>query len=261
MKTRPTRTSAPPPDVTDHIRERNPDHAPERPRGKPRPTPAKKKPFDIDEMMRRIRAAVKPYTPAAMFQLYDEGFTSVFEVLVGCIISIRTLDEVTLTTSRKLFAEARTPRQIADLSPAQIDRLIGACTFHGPKSRTIHTIATETLEKHGDQIPCDYDALTSFSGVGPKCANLVLGVACQQAHGVAVDIHVHRVTNRWGYVAAATPEQTMAALEQVLPKKHWIEINKLLVPFGKFVCTGRAPRCSTCPVLEFCRQVGVTEHR
>ncbi len=102
--------------------------------------------------------------------------------------------------------------------------------------------------------------LLSFPGVGPKCANLVLGIACGEPR-IGVDIHVHRVTNRWGYVAATTPEKTMAALEAKLPRKYWVEINRLLVPFGKHVCTGVRPKRSTCPVLEMCRQVGVTEHR
>ncbi len=258
MKTRPTRTSAKLPGLTDRTPSR--DDPDRRAPGRSRRS-AKKKRFDIDEVMRRLRLTVKPYTPAAMFQLYDEGFKSVFEILAGCIISIRTLDEVTLTTSRRLFEAARTPAEVAALSPGKIDQLIATCTFHGPKSRTIHAIAAEAATKFGGKVPCDFDVLTSFSGVGPKCANLVLGVACQQPHGVAVDIHVHRVTNRWGYVSALTPEKTMEELEEKLPRKYWIEINKLLVPFGKFICTGRAPKCSTCPVLAYCRQVGVAEHR
>jgi endonuclease-3 len=96
--------------------------------------------------------------------------------------------------------------------------------------------------------------------VGPKCASLALGVAAEQAH-ISVDVHVHRVTNRWGYVAEKTPEKTMEALMEKLPREYWIEINRLLVPFGKHVCTGVAPKCSTCPLLSMCRQVGVTEHR
>ena len=104
-------------------------------------------------------------------------------------------------------------------------------------------------------------ALTSFAGVGPKCANLVLGIACDQPSGIPVDIHVHRVTNRWGYVRTTTPAKTMLALAENLPKRYWVEINRLLVPFGKHICTGKSPRCSACPVLEMCQQVGVTEHR
>jgi endonuclease-3 len=212
-------------------------------------------------MIRRLRIAVKPFMPAAMFQLFDEGYTSVFEILVACIISIRTYEEVTLPTARKLFSAARTPRDVAKLTVKQIDDLIHACTFHEPKARTIHDIATKAVARFGGDLPCQFDALTSFHGVGPKCANLVLGIACNQPHGIGVDIHVHRVTNRWGYVAAESPEQTMAALQAKLPKKYWVEINKLLVPFGKHVCTARLPRCSSCPLLEYCRQVGVTSHR
>jgi endonuclease-3 len=104
------------------------------------------------------------------------------------------------------------------------------------------------------------EVMMGFKGVGPKCAHLAAGVACGEKV-ISVDIHVHRVTNRWGYVQARTPEQTLAALEKVLPKRYWIEINRLLVPFGKHVCTGVPPKCSTCPVLSMCRQVGVTKHR
>ena len=116
------------------------------------------------------------------------------------------------------------------------------------------------MAEHGGELPCDLEKLLGFRGVGIKCANLVLGIACGQPR-VGVDIHVHRITNRWGYVATSTPEKTTVALEATLPERYWVEINALLVPFGKHVCTGTAPRCSTCPVLSMCRQVGVTSHR
>jgi endonuclease-3 len=219
-----------------------------------------KRPFDIDEALRRVAEAVKPFAKAALFELAGEGFTSPFEQLVACMISIRTLDEVTLPTARRLFAAARTAAAVSRLTVPEIDRLIGSCTFHEPKSRQIHEIAKRVVAEHGGELPCDLNVLLSFKGVGPKCAHLVLGIACGQAR-VGVDIHVHRVTNRWGYVAAATPEKTTAALEAVLPRRYWVEINKLLVPFGKHVCTGRLPKCSTCPVLDMCRQVGVTTRR
>jgi endonuclease-3 len=218
-----------------------------------------KRPFDIDEALRRVAEAVEPFAKAALFELADEGFSSPFEQLVACLISVRTFDEVTLPTARRLFAVARTPAEVSRLTVAEIDRLIGACTFHEPKAKQIHEIARTVVAEHGGELPCDLDVLLSFRGVGPKCAHLVLGIACGQAR-VGVDIHVHRVTNRWGYVEATTPEKTTAALEAVLPRRYWVEINKLLVPFGKHVCTGRLPRCSTCPVLDMCRQVGVTRH-
>ncbi len=219
------------------------------------------RPFDIDLAIRRLRTAVKPYAPAAMFQLADEGFTSLFEQLVSCIVSIRTFEEVTLPTCRRLFAAARTPAAVAALSVAQIDRLIATCTFHAPKATQIRAIAQRTVADFAGVLPCDFDALTSFAGVGPKCANLAMGIACAEPHGIPVDVHVHRIANRWGLIRTTTPEQTMAALEAALPRKYWMEINRLLVPFGKFVCTGKGPRCSTCPLADMCRRVGVTARR
>jgi endonuclease-3 len=222
-----------------------------------------KTPFDLKTMLARIRAAIKPFRKAAMFELAELGYDSVFHILVGCIISIRTRDEVSLPTSVRLFEHAGTPAAIAKLNVGQIDQLIHASSFHEPKATTIRTIAKETVARFGGELPCDFDVLTSFHGVGPKCANLALGVACKRHKpaGISVDVHVHRVTNRWGLVSAKSPEQTMKALHEVLPEKYWVEINALLVPFGKHICTGVAPKCSRCPVLEYCRQVGVMKHR
>jgi endonuclease III len=219
-----------------------------------------KRRFEIHEAIRRVRDAVRPYPKAALFQLYDEGYTSVFEMLCGVIISIRTRDETTLPVARAFFARARTPAEVARLSADEIDGLIGACTFHEPKAKTIRDIARRAVAEHGGSLPCDADVLLSLHGVGPKCANLVLGIACGQP-SIGVDVHVHRVTNRWGYVQTRTPEKTMAALQERLPRRYWVEINALLVPFGKHVCTGTRPKCSTCPLLEMCQQVGVTSHR
>jgi endonuclease-3 len=222
--------------------------------------PVRKRPFDIDVALRRVAEAVKPFARAALFELAEEGFASPFEQLVACLISIRTYDEVTVLTAPRLFAVAGTPAEVSRLSVTEIDRLIGSSTFHEPKARQIHEIAKRVVAEHGGELPCDRDVLLSFKGVGLKCAALVLGIACGQAH-ISVDVHVHRVTNRWGFVAAATPEKTQAALEAVSPRRHWVEMNRRLVPFGKHVCTGRLPECSTCPVLEMCRQVGVAQHR
>jgi endonuclease-3 len=219
-----------------------------------------KRPIDIDVMMRRIREAIRPFKKAAMFELAERGFDSVFQQLVACIISIRTRDEQTIPISLRLFEVAKTPAEVARLSVERIGELITPSTFREPKARTIHEIAQATVARFNGELPCDPEVLMSFKGVGPKCANLALGIACNRSH-IGVDIHVHRVTNRWGYVEATTPEKTMVELERVLPKKYWVEINRLLVPFGKHVCTGVSPKCSTCPVLQMCRQFGVTDHR
>ena len=146
--------------------------------------------------------------------------------------------------------------EIVELAPV---RVVSKARPDRSVDRVIAGAARRVVEEFGGTLPCDSDILLSFHGVGPKCANLVLGVACGQAH-IGVDIHVHRVTNRWGIVKAKTPEKTMEALQHELPQANWVEINALLVPFGKHVCTGFRPKCSTCPLLDMCKQVGVTSH-
>jgi endonuclease-3 len=195
-----------------------------------------------------------------MFALANEGHTSLFEQLVACIISVRTLDEVSLPASRRLFAKARTPEAMAALREKSIEDAIRPAAFRKAKARRIRALARRTVAEYGGVVPCRRDAVLGFAGIGPKCANLALGIACGESV-VSVDVHVHRVTNRWGYVRARSPEETLVQLEARLPRAYRIELNALLVPFGKWVCTGRLPRCSECPVLTWCAQVGVTKHR
>src|SRR3954464_3986605 len=139
-----------------------------------------KRPFDIDVAMERIAEAVRPFAKAALFELADEGFGSTFELLIACMISIRTRDETTLICARRLFKLARTPEAMGRLDAERIDAAIGASTFHEPKARQIREIARRTVRDHGGDLPCDGEVLVSFPGVGPKCANLVLGIACGQ---------------------------------------------------------------------------------
>jgi endonuclease-3 len=216
--------------------------------------------FDIDLALNRIAEAVKPNPPAAMFELADAGFDSVFEQVIACLLSVRTRDEVSVKAAPRLFALARTPEALAVTPVAEIEAAIRDVTFAPRKAEQIQIIARRTRDDFSGALPCDGEVLQSLPGIGPKCTNLTLGVACGMPV-ISVDIHVHRVTNRWGYVRATTPEKTMLALEEVLPERHRIEINRLLVPFGKHICTGERPRCSTCPVRDMCAQVGVTEHR
>lgn len=221
---------------------------------------AARRPFDPHEVVRRLRDAVAGLADAAMFELRDRGWGSVYHQLVACVLSIRTRDEVMLPTALALFDAAPTAADLAVLELAEIDRLIGAVSFHERKAAQLREIARRATTEFGGDLPCDPDVLTSFAGVGPKCANLATGVGCG-AERIGVDVHVWRVTTRWGIVAARTPEAAIPQLEAALPRAYWVEINRLLVPFGKHVCTGVRPRCSTCPLLEFCHQVGVTEHR
>lgn len=217
-------------------------------------------PFDIDVALDRVAAAVAPYPPAAMFDLADRGYRTLFQQLVACIISIRTRDEMMLPLALALFERAPGPADIVAIGGRALSEAISGCAFSARKAEQILAIAATAVRDHGGVLPCDRKLLLSFAGVGPKCANLALGIACNEPF-IGVDVHVHRVTNRWGYVAESTPEKTMAALYDKLPRRHWIAINRLLVPFGKHICPGRRPYCSTCPLRPMCAQVGVTASR
>jgi endonuclease-3 len=197
-----------------------------------------KKPYDIDEMVERIREAVKPYPKAAMFQLAEEGFSSPFEQLVACMISIRTLDEVSLPTARKLFSRARTPEAIARLSPPEIDVLIRASSFHERKAEQIQALAQRVLVEFGGELPCDVEVMMSFSGVGLNCEPRGR-VACGQMRWR--DIHVHRTPlGLCPHHRSGRPARCWRKLLQ----KYWVEINRIWCPLED-ICTG-ACRCSTC---------------
>src|ERR1044071_489052 len=150
-----------------------------------------KKPFDLGMAVRRIRKAVKPWPKAALFELAENGFTSTFEQLVACIISIRTYDEVTLPVSRKLFERARTPAEVRAMTYEQLDAIINPSTFHERKASQILAIARRVLDEFDGELPCEAETLMSFSGVGPKCAHLVLGIACGEPF-ISVDIHTDK---------------------------------------------------------------------
>jgi len=215
--------------------------------------------FDLTTVLARIEAAIQPFPKAAMFELRERGYDSLFEQLISCIVSIRTLDETTIPVSLRLFEAARTPQALLKLSPQKLEELLYGSQYPGQKAYTMLGIAKAAVEEYGGTLPADFEKLTTLKGVGPKCANLALGVATGQA-AISVDIHVHRVVNRWGFVNTATPEKTLLALEKAVPVAQWTDINRLLMPFGKHLCTGTLPKCSTCPVYDVCERVGVERH-
>jgi len=160
--------------------------------------------------MERIRQAVQPFPKAALTQLAEEGHTSAFEQLMACIISARTFDETTLVCSRRLFALGRTPGQVAALDPALIERAIIPSSFHDIKALRIHAAAHRIVDEYHGVLPCKREVLLSLPGVGPKCANLVLAIACGE-NRISVDTHVHRITNRWGYIQTTRPSRVYAS--------------------------------------------------
>jgi endonuclease-3 len=183
-----------------------------------------------------------------------------FRVLVSTIISLRTKDEVTSAAANRLFAQADTPAEMTKLSEKKISETIFPAGFYRTKARQIRECSRIIRDEHGGSVPDSLERLLELPGVGLKTANLTLNLGFG-IDAICVDTHVHRISNRLGWVDTKTPDDTERELTKVLPKKYWIEINGLLVSYGKSVCTPVSPRCSTCPLADECPQVGVQRTR
>lgn len=185
---------------------------------------------------------------------------SPYKVLVSCIISLRTKDEVTALASERLFGRAATPEAMRSLPVDEVASLIYPAGFYRTKAQQIVDISRRLVEEYDGTVPDRIEELVTFKGVGRKTANLVLTLGFGK-QGICVDTHVHRICNRWGYVKTRTPDETELALRKKLPPEYWIEINDLLVAFGQNHCHPVSPRCSTCCLQGICRRVGVTISR
>ncbi|MBI5191266.1 MAG: endonuclease III [Nitrospirae bacterium] len=183
-----------------------------------------------------------------------------YKVLVSCILSLRTQDAATAAASARLFALAGTPEAMLGIPEADIERAIYPVGFYRNKSKSILAISRIIVDNYAGKTPDDIDELLRLPGVGRKTANLVVTIGFGKP-GICVDTHVHRITNRWGYVVTRTPEETEKALRARLPGRYWIPINDLLVTFGQNLCKPVSPICSTCPVFDFCDRVGVGKSR
>lgn len=183
-----------------------------------------------------------------------------FRVLIACLLSLRTKDETTGPAAERLFALADTPAVMLRLSASRIERAIFPVGFYRTKARVILGVCRDLLEHFGSRVPDTIDELLTLKGVGRKTANLVVTVGFGKP-GICVDIHVHRISNRLGYVRTRAPEETEVALRARLPRRYWIGYNDLLVSFGQNVCAPVSPKCSICPVRGLCPRVGVTRSR
>lgn len=183
-----------------------------------------------------------------------------FRILVACLLSLRTRDETTAGAAARLFALADEPATLAALPAATIERAIFPVGFYRTKARTLVRVAEELLARFDGHVPSELDALLTLPGVGRKTANLVVTFGFGLP-GICVDTHVHRITNRLGFVRTRTPEETEWALRAKLPRRHWIGINDLLVAFGQTCCQPLSPHCSRCPVAPLCHRVGVGRAR
>ncbi|MCP4726060.1 MAG: endonuclease III [bacterium] len=183
-----------------------------------------------------------------------------YRVLIATILSLRTKDETTAGASRRLFAEADTPEDILNLSNSEIEKLIYPVGFYKNKTKTILEISRIMIEKYSGRVPDEIDELLKLKGVGRKTANLVVTLGYNKP-GICVDIHVHRISNRLGYVKTKTPDETEFKLREILPTEYWITYNDLLVTFGQNLCRPISPMCSKCPIYDHCDRIGVEKSR
>ena len=215
--------------------------------------------LSIGRVIARLLREAPRWRPTALADVAERS-RDPFRVLIACLLSLRTKDETTGPASERLFVLADTPEAMLRLSPRQIERAIFPVGFYRTKARVVLGVCRDLIERFGSTVPDSIDVLLTLHGVGRKTANLVVTQAFNKP-GICVDTHVHRISNRLGYVKTGTPEETETALRARLPRRYWIGYNDLLVSFGQNMCLPVSPRCSQCPVGRACPRVGVKHSR
>jgi endonuclease-3 len=183
-----------------------------------------------------------------------------FQILISCILSLRTQDKTTEAASGRLFRLADTPEAMSRLSPKTIEKAIYPVGFYRVKARQIKLISRDVSEKYNSKVPDTIEELLTLKGVGRKTANLVITVGYNK-YGICVDTHVHRITNRWGLVKTKNPNETELRLRETLPRRYWRELNGILVAFGQGICKPISPLCSACKINIVCDKQGVARSR
>ena len=214
--------------------------------------------FNIAEVIKTLKKVTKEFRKPGLMLIGKHN--DPFMVLISCIISLRTRDEITETASARLFSLAKTPAELLKLTNANIVKAIYPAAFFRNKTKSIIEICEILEKKYAGIVPDKLEELLKLKGVGRKTANLTLTIGHNKP-GICVDIHVHRISNRWGYVKTKTPDETEMVLRKVLPKRFWKRYNELLVSFGQNLCKPISPFCSSCPLEAQCLKVGIEKHR
>lgn len=214
----------------------------------------------ITAALRIVKREIRQWEEPVLGVVARESDRDPFRILISCLLSLRTKDKTTREASVRLFAQAHQPATLLTLPLSKIERAIYPVGFYRTKAKSIHAICRRLLDAYGGTVPDSVEELVTLSGVGRKTANLVVTVGYGKP-GICVDIHVHRISNRWGYVKTKTPEDTEQALRRKLPAHHWITFNDLLVPYGQNLCQPVSPFCSKCKLKDFCDRVGVKKSR
>jgi len=214
----------------------------------------------MSRVIARLRRIAPRWNTTALMAITEATGRDPFRILIACLLSLRTRDETTGPAAARLFALAATPADLLAVPAPQVERAIYPVGFYRTKAGVIHRVCHDLLERFEGRVPADLDALLTLHGVGRKTANLVITFGFGLP-GICVDTHVHRITNRLGFVRTRSPDATEMALRRRLPPRHWIALNDLLVAFGQHVCHPTSPRCTTCPVVTSCARAGVAHSR
>jgi len=213
---------------------------------------------DVDKIMKILSKRYPSYEKTTLNRMRKNP--NAFRILIACLLSLRTQDKNTEITSKKLFAVADTPEKISKLSIKKLEKLIYNSGYYKNKAKTIKNVSRTLIEKFNSKVPSNKEQLLSIKGIGPKTANIVLAFAYGKSV-IPVDVHVHVIANRLGWVNSKKPEDTEKQLEKIIPKKFWKELNATLVQFGKEICITVSPWCSKCPVRKYCPRIGVKKWR
>lgn len=209
------------------------------------------KSINIDKIVQILKDANQPRSE---FVDLMDTFRDPYLVLISCILSLRTNDKTTYPATLRMLKLGKTPKDFANADLAQLEKAIYPVGFYANKAKQIIELSKVLVEKYDSKVPDSIDELVKFKGVGRKTANLVIARGFNEP-AICVDVHVHRIFNRLGYVKTKTPDETEIELRKKLPQKHWIAINTLLVTHGQNVCKPINPLCSICPIETYCSKL------
>ena len=209
------------------------------------------KDVNMEKIVALLKAAEQPRSD---FVKLMDGFKDPFIVLIACILSLRTNDKTTYPATLRMLKLGKTPEDFAKLDPKVLEKAIYPVGFYANKAKQIVELSKELVEKYSSKVPDEIEELVKFNGVGRKTANLVLSEGFHKP-AICVDVHVHRISNRLGYVKTKNPEETEFALRKKLPEKYWIDINSLLVTHGQNICKPINPKCEECPIKDYCNRI------
>lgn len=221
----------------------------------------KSNPKTIGKVITILAKQITHYDNPVVTEIAEQTKQDPFKVLISCLISLRTMDEVTVKASARLFKLAATPQRMVKLSEKQIRDAIYPAGFYKTKAKRIREICQTLIAEHEGKVPKKYETLLSMKGIGPKTAGIVMVYGFGSNDHIPADSHVHQIANRLGWVKTKFPEETEQALMYVVPKRYWHDLNNTFVAFGQNICVPISPKCSICPVERYCGKVGVTKHR